>query len=797
MDHDYGDVDSSGRETPSRTGGDSNSTITTAMLPEGHDVFGDNPHMSQSAPSATVANEKAAQSTPSAMSPDTRDGGVAAAAAVGVGGEEQAEAGVANLIFSPTCRPSSGDDRTESAATTGSCTPPAATAAASFSSAPTTSAEGDDSSSSTPLETPGIPPTNSAPSEHAISSGSPSSSSATHMSPQHVHVPSPTPVSLDPRATTAGIPAGQEEAETAAVGEADAGISCPTKVAEPPDSDGTLQQEAAAAPQQEEYGSGSVVKDSSGAAREASQHGATSKSRADTPYIFETKGAPGSSPSALGEEEEEEEDSRPDPSLVPPVTTDPDPDPGAPAGGTAAAALKQEKQQKDSDASDNSSGKASTKAKGAGTQSATGAPPAAARISSLSPSSPPYNMSSKNQTRPSGGQRQPSPLPQGSPGHGPHEWARQTNNFIPGSPHHGHFQGHVQQQQQQQPPPQVFGNHNHGYQQPMQAFYGRPPMQHGSGSPMLLGGGGGSGGGGGELSFQPYSGFSLPVAGRAPLLPAFAPPGQGGRSFDSMVYHQEQHMLQHQQHQQDLQSLQSLAPQQPLQVPQHQHLQHQHQHVHGSMGATPTPIPASANASLAPPNSTPTSARPSPSTSTTATSSSGAVAAAPSSAAVGAPSTPASQGTGVAAGAKGVSGSGSGASSGVARGGAARGTVAGVMAAAAAAAGGADGEAVQNAYNDIGLVVTRTKELEKIMRDLFHATGKKERRGRVFIQPARPNRGFCGCCCSAQSGSIFDWIVGRFSCCTCSVSCPGVSEQMRAAGSMYVLSSPLLSATTT
>lgn len=45
---------------------------------------------------------------------------------------------------------------------------------------------------------------------------------------------------------------------------------------------------------------------------------------------------------------------------------------------------------------------------------------------------------------------------------------------------------------------------------------------------------------------------------------------------------------------------------------------------------------------------------------------------------------------------------------------------------AAAAGGGADGEreAVQNAYNDIGLVVTRTKELEKIMRDLFHATGE-------------------------------------------------------------------------
>ncbi|CBJ30760.1 conserved unknown protein [Ectocarpus siliculosus] len=52
------------------------------------------------------------------------------------------------------------------------------------------------------------------------------------------------------------------------------------------------------------------------------------------------------------------------------------------------------------------------------------------------------------------------------------------------------------------------------------------------------------------------------------------------------------------------------------------------------------------------------------------------------------------------------------------------GTAAGVMAAAAAAGGRADGDAVQNnAYNDIGLVVTRTKELEKIMRDSFHATG--------------------------------------------------------------------------
>lgn len=84
----------------------------------------------------------------------------------------------------------------------------------------------------------------------------------------------------------------------------------------------------------------------------------------------------------------------------------------------------------------------------------------------------------------------------------------------------------------------------------------------------------------------------------------------------------------------------------------------------------------------------------------------------------------------VAAPPQGSSGSASGARGG-ARGGGALGTAAGVMAAAAAAggSGGADGEAVQNAYNDIGLVVTRTKELEKIMRDLFHATGKRERVG--------------------------------------------------------------------
>lgn len=56
------------------------------------------------------------------------------------------------------------------------------------------------------------------------------------------------------------------------------------------------------------------------------------------------------------------------------------------------------------------------------------------------------------------------------------------------------------------------------------------------------------------------------------------------------------------------------------------------------------------------------------------------------------------------------------------------------MAAAAAAGGGADGEAVQNAYNDIGLVVTRTKELEKIMRDLFHATGETLKQREKLLQ---------------------------------------------------------------
>lgn len=54
----------------------------------------------------------------------------------------------------------------------------------------------------------------------------------------------------------------------------------------------------------------------------------------------------------------------------------------------------------------------------------------------------------------------------------------------------------------------------------------------------------------------------------------------------------------------------------------------------------------------------------------------------------------------------------------------------GGAAGAAAAAGaavvvGADGELRRdNAYNDIGLVVTRTKELEKILKDLFGASGE-------------------------------------------------------------------------
>lgn len=622
MDHDTEAVDSSGLSA----GEVRNDTSTAVHEPEEHDNLCDN--MPRSAPSATVAKEKAPRSTPPAFSPDICNGGVAKAAADGGGGEGQAEGGVANLIFPvpTTCGPSNGDDPAQSEATTGSCSPPAA-AAASFSFNPTLLAEGGGSSTSMPAETPSMFPRESSPPENVTSSSRPSSSTSNMISPQHVPAPTAVIAPIDSPATTA---------QKAATGDADASISYPTKVSEPPASNSVEQEH---------------------------EDGAALKPPAGTLYIYQPADAPVPSPSAL---QQEQEDSPPGPSLVSSATADSDS--GAPGRTAAAAAVKQEQQQDRSNASEKAAAIVVNPDKSTGKGSTKGTTPAA-QTSSLSPSSPPYNVSKQQQQQQhSVGQRQPPALQQGSPAGGPHEWANQANN--------------LQQQ-------------HGGYQQPLQAFYGHSPMQHGSGQPMVLGGGGGGGSG---MSYQSYSGFSLPVAGRAPLFPTT--PGQGGGSFDYILYQQQQH--------------------------QHHHMDgSMEQARHCSTPAAATPAPTTASANPAPPAQATTIARHSPpSTNTSATGTGDGASASQSSGAAGATQNP-GQGMAVTAAPQG----GGGGASGGARGGAARGTVAGVMA-AAAAAGGADGDAVQNAYNDIGLVVTRTKELEKIMRDLFHATGERRKRER-------------------------------------------------------------------
>ncbi|CAM9275396.1 unnamed protein product, partial [Ectocarpus sp. 13 AM-2016] len=224
----------------------------------------------------------------------------------------------------------------------------------------------------------------------------------------------------------------------------------------------------------------------------------------------------------------------------------------------------------------------------------------------------------------------------------------------------------------------AFGNYNAHAQPPpaaAAAYYGHhPPTQYSAGGPTpppppgtVLGGAG--------LPYHSYqSGFVLPFTGRAPLLSA-PPPGGGIDRYDLVPlgaaydpHHGHQRVCQ----------------------PKHALHSRQQQFESGSPDA------------LAP------AEHPRPD----------ATAGAPQTLTEGVLTMPQS--------------SSGGAASGGVRGGApapapapALGTAAGVMAAAAAAAGGrADGDAVQNnAYNDIGLVVTRTKELEKIMRDSFHATG--------------------------------------------------------------------------
>lgn len=685
MDHDTEALDSSAREAPSREGADT-STAIAVMGAGGHDIVRDMP---QSAPSATVVIEKPSQIAAPALIPESGDSGATAAAAGG-GGEGQAKAGVANLIFPPTCRPSSADDPTQSEATTGSCSPAAAAAGFSSNPAYTLPAEGGGSASSAPVEALGMFPRTIAPPENVTGSSNPSISS-----PGDMLLPrdAPAPTAVPPDFPATAVDASARRDETAATGDV---------AAEPPTSD-SRQQEPSLSRHESDRVFEETSCSSSGAAagvgggdasRQGSGSAAASTPAADTPCATENKpaNAPVPLPSA----------SSPHLSLLQPgpPPTDPDPDdPGAPGPGgpaRAPAAGKQGNQRQDNDAVEISCGGSSSSTKGGGNH---GTP---VRTSSLSPSSPlPPNMNISTT-------QLPGTLQHGSPGGGPQGWAGQGGDvrFVSsGSPHQiqDQFQGHAQQQQ----PLQAFGNQN-GFQQPTQAIFGHPPMQHRPGPPlphgMVLGGGVG-GGGRGELSYQQYSGFSLPVAGRAPLLPA---PQQGGGRFDPMLYQQQQ------------QQQQFHPPQQ---------LAHPQQHIDGSMGgmqhfstpaappgATPLPAPATPTPSVNPAHA-PSSTSGAATTTTTTI---------PSNFAAGAPQTPA-EGAAVAAAPQGGGSSASGAGGG-ARGGAALGTVAGVMAAAAAAGGGsgADGEAVQNAYNDIGLVVTRTKELEKIMRDLFHATGERE-----------------------------------------------------------------------
>ncbi|CAM9843832.1 unnamed protein product, partial [Scytosiphon promiscuus] len=218
-------------------------------------------------------------------------------------------------------------------------------------------------------------------------------------------------------------------------------------------------------------------------------------------------------------------------------------------------------------------------------------------------------------------------------------------------------------------------------------------------------------------SYQSYSGFSLPDAGRAPLFSM--PPGLRG-SGGSELTHPGGGFYQHHQQQSFYQM------QQQGQQGQHNHHEDQQYNLPGIMEA---PDPNLHELELEGPTGT-TPAPPGTALAIMGSHSSSQVAtnyaAASSPAAATSVSQASAEGVDVAEGGRGVGG-GSGIVGGR-RGGMlqpARGTVAGVVAAVAAAAGtGGDGEATQNnAYNDIGLVVTRTKELEKIMRDLFGATG--------------------------------------------------------------------------
>ncbi|CAM9617997.1 unnamed protein product, partial [Ectocarpus sp. 8 AP-2014] len=228
----------------------------------------------------------------------------------------------------------------------------------------------------------------------------------------------------------------------------------------------------------------------------------------------------------------------------------------------------------------------------------------------------------------------------------------------------------------------VFGNHN-AYAQPppaaAAAYYGHhhQPTQYSAGGPTPTPPPGTMLGGAGLPYHSHQSGFVLPDTGRAPLLSA-PPPGGGGDRY-------------------------YLVPPGAAYDPHHGH-QHVYQPHHALH-------PRQQQFELGRPDSLASAATATPAEHLRPDATAGA----PQTLTEGVLTMPQS--------------SNSGAANGGVRGGAPApavlGTAAGVMAAAAAApCGRADGDAVQNnAYNDIGLVVTRTKELEKIMRDSFHATG--------------------------------------------------------------------------
>ncbi|CAN0412053.1 unnamed protein product, partial [Ectocarpus sp. 12 AP-2014] len=230
----------------------------------------------------------------------------------------------------------------------------------------------------------------------------------------------------------------------------------------------------------------------------------------------------------------------------------------------------------------------------------------------------------------------------------------------------------------------AFGNHNAYVQPPpaaAAAYYGHhPPTQFPAGRPTPPPPPGTVLGGAGLLYHSHQSGFVLPDTGRAPLLSA-PTPGGGGDRYDLVPLGATYDP--HHGHQRVYQPQRALHPR-------------QQQFEFGrpdALASAATTTPAE---------------HPRPD----------ATAVAPQTLTEGVLTMPQSSSSG-------------GAASGGVRGGAPApaavlGTAAGVMAAAVAAAAGgrADGDAVQNnAYNDIGLVVTRTKELEKIMKDSFHATG--------------------------------------------------------------------------